>query len=480
MEKKEASTKKESPRQIFALLERRYGSPYYKDPKGKVTLINQSFWAGLNSNEHIQLYEPNEKAFYRYDEKTGLYDEVSEDLIKQEISQGLLKHSRAISDSNLEKKRTDGVLKSIVGHLRGICEKRDVFTRKGRKIVHLANGVLQFSPNGKFKRYDFSPKFFSRNQSPILFNKSAQCPRFLNELLHPSVSADDAVLVQKYMGLSLLGKNLIQRFLIYDGIAGSGKSTLALINQRLVGLNNVTQLRTKHLDERFEIYRYLKKTLLVGVDVSGNFLSDKGSSVIKGLVGGDLFDAEKKCNPQSFQVQGNFCILITSNTRLQVRFDGDMGAWRRRLMIVRFDGPPPKKKIPNFDEVLMKEESSGILNFALDGLTMLLDDIERLGDIKLTDRQQDVVDTLLAESDGLRYFLSDRVIQESGHELTVSEILEGYAQYCKKKQWNPKPSTVIHKELEGLMLELFATCRANSLWREGGYVKGFRRVRFKG
>ena len=53
------------------------------------------------------------------------------------------------------------------------------------------------------------------------------------------------------------------------GAAGRGKSTISLIIQGLVGGVNVTQLRTSHLDERFELYRYLKKTLLVGVDVRG-------------------------------------------------------------------------------------------------------------------------------------------------------------------------------------------------------------------
>ena len=36
---------------------------------------------------------------------------------------------------------------------------------------------------------------------------------------------------------------------------------------------------TKHLVERFELYRYLKKTLLVGVDVEADFLSTKGAAV---------------------------------------------------------------------------------------------------------------------------------------------------------------------------------------------------------
>ena len=73
----------------------------------------------------------------------------------------------------------------------------------------------------------------------------------------------------------------------FDGEAGRGKTQFANVMQGIVGMTNVTQLRTKHLAERFELYRYLKKTLLVGVDVEADFLSTKGAAVLKGLVGGE-------------------------------------------------------------------------------------------------------------------------------------------------------------------------------------------------
>jgi len=41
--------------------------------------------------------------------------------------------------------------------------------------------------------------------------------------------------------------------------------------------------------------------------------------VLKGLVGGDWFDAEQKGGTGSFQLQGTFNALITSNARLRVR-----------------------------------------------------------------------------------------------------------------------------------------------------------------
>ncbi len=463
---------------VFSALVDQHGQPYYFNAEGKLTSINQNFWAGLHNAEHIQIYEPDERAFYRYDDKTGIYADITEHLIKNEIAERLLAISRERGLPALETKRTATTLNHIVAQLKGICEKRHAFQKKS-KYVHLANGVIVFKDNNDADLLPFSPDLLSRNFCPIAFNETAQCERFLNELLLPAVSQDNALIIQKYIGLCLLGNNLIQRFLILEGLPGRGKSTLALIIQKLIGQMNVTELRTRHLSERFELYRYLKKTLLVGVDVPGRFLCERGTYVIKGLVGGDWFDAEQKGGTGNFQLQGNFCIVITANSRLQVKLDGDIGAWKRRLLICRFEAPPPLKKIPNFADVLIEQEGSGILNWALAGLALLLKDIEQFGDIQMPASQDGVVDALLAESDSLRHFLTDSIESAENQDLSSQEIVEAYAQYCPAKGWNPKPITIVYRDLEGLMLELFGTAKAHSIQRDGKSVKGFRRVTFK-
>ena len=149
-------------------------------------------------------------------------------------------------------------------------------------------------------------------------------------------------------------------------------------------------------------------------------------------------------------------------------------------MICRFEGPPPAKKIPNFADVLIEQEGSGILNWALQGLALLLEDIQKHGDIAMPASQEGVIDALLAESDSLRHFLEDTIDRDDHMDLSVSEIVETYAEYCPSKGWNPKPITVVHRELEGLMLELFGTSKAHSIKRDGKSVKGFRRVKFQG
>lgn len=459
----------------------RYGSPviYGKARNGEffVKEINQSYWAGLYSAENIVLHEPDERMFYLYSGDTGLYSIISPDLIKQVVSHRMLEMSRKDEAlSGLENLRNDGRLSAVVSQLRGIAEFRNAFSDRPR-AVHLANCMLRLE-NGTVEPALFSPDFRSRNRSPVPFDAKAQCPRFLNELVLPAVHPEDVQLLQKMAGQCLLGENLIQRFLILDGEPGRGKSQYGIVLQYLVGRENVTQLRTDHLNERFELFRFLRRTLLVGVDVDADFLTSKGAPVIKGLVGGDLFDAEQKGGTGSFQFQGKFNILMTSNCRLKVKLQGDVGAWRRRMLIVRYEAPPPKVKIPNFGEALVREEGSGILNWMLEGLLMLLIDIRDTGDIRLTDRQAGVVDSLLAESDSLRWFIRENIQKKDGSDLSVHEIVQAYAHFCPERGWDPLPESKINHQLQTIMLDMFQVLRTNNCQRDGKAVRGFRGVAF--
>lgn len=458
-----------------------YGEPvfYGKTQDGELFVkgINEAYWAGLYAAEHVVLYEPDERAFFQYAEHTGLYSIISPDVIKQVISRRMLDMSRKDKSlAPLEKLRSDRALNAVVSQLRGIVEHRRAFTDRPRG-VHLANCTLRFE-GATCIREDFSPQFRSRNRSPIAFDPAAKCPRFLNELLLPAVHGDDAILLQKMAGQYLLGTNILQRFVILDGTPGGGKSQLANVIQAIVGQENVTQLRTDHLGERFELFRFIRRTLLVGVDVDKDFLQSKGAPVIKALCGGDWLDAEQKGGTGSFQFQGKFNILITSNARLQVVLQGDVGAWRRRMLIVRYESPPPKRIIFDFAELLIREEGPGILNWALQGLHLLLKDIEETGTIRLTDRQKGMVDSLLAESDSLRWFLTNRVKRQDGSDLTTHEIVQAYAEYCPEMGWQPMKDSQIGYQLPTLMLELFQTAKSNSCKREDKAARGFRGVAF--
>ena len=285
--------------------------------------------------------------------------------------------------------------------------KRKRHSKIASGLIHVANGVLDFSDGGH-QLLAFSPSLIARNLIPIRYQAGAKCIRFKNELLG-LLDTDDRMLLQKFLGLFLLGRNVIQKMLILHGLGETGKSTFSEIARKLIGVANCSELRTNLLHERFEIGSYIGKHLLIGADVSSSFLNSRGAYRLKAIVGGDLLDAERKGVNFRFQLPGTFNVLITSNSRLTARLQNDRGPWARRLAIVEYEKPRTCKIIPEFAEMLIREEGSGILLFATEGLLALWADIKAHGSLQMTKTQRGRIESLLDESDGLRLFLQDCV-----------------------------------------------------------------------
>jgi phage/plasmid-associated DNA primase len=238
-------------------------------------------------------------------------------------------------------------------------------------------------------------------------------------------------------------------------------------------------LRTSQLESRFESFRYLGKTLLTGPDVPGDFMNQKGASVVKALVGGDPLTGEGKGLNGDFQMYGTFNIIMTCNSRLRIRLEEDTNAWRRRLLIVRYERPPTTKRIPDFDKVLLREEGPGILCWAIEGFVKLQAELAERGDFKLTPAQQERIDSLLQESDSLRMFVRTRIERSDGDNVTTSELVQAYAVFCTDQGWNPLPTTVVERKAPDLMLEHWQAPKSNSIVDEGkrSSGRGWRNVR---
>jgi P4 family phage/plasmid primase-like protien len=452
-----------------------YGEPFKRDG-GQVSAINQRFWAGVMLAENRILYEPLEQSFYLYEASRGLWQPVTNEQLIERLSSRLFRHRMESGEGSIEQQITHARTRDSVLMMRGMAERRGAFENKPH-LIHVANGVLRFD-GGTHVFEGFSPDHYSRNQSPIAYIEGADCPRFRAELLESALSHEDIFLLQRHAGMALYGLNLAQRILLLEGTPGGGKSTYVKVLSKLLGVENCYQLRTVCLHGRFETFRYRGKTMLVGADVPGDFLQHRGASVLKSLVGGDLISCEGKSSNGDFHVHGQFNVTITSNSRLMARLEGDAGAWKRRLMIVRYENPPPKKQILDFDQLLIKEEGPGILNWALDGFAAALAEFNETGDFILTRVQQQRTKALLDESDSVAHFLKACVVTGgAGDDITSAELSEAYSAYCADQGWNALPLNVVAMQFDDHMLRMFRTVKSQSIKREGRFARGWRRVK---
>jgi len=443
---------KPRPEQLLADLTRRFGPPVYvHDPK-KTGILNEAFIAGLYATEHHILHEAWVKDFYQFSGK--IYEPIETSQIINAIDERMLKAAQDWPGyPQLAELRAHRHLSGVVIKLQGQVHQKGAFDKE-RDYIHLHNGVLLFDyENQTVKLHSFSPQLVSRNLIPIDYDAHAKCARFVKELLGP-LDSDDREILQRMCGMYLSGLNTLHRILILEGAPASGKSQLAIVIKEILGAANCAELRTRLLDGRFEIGSYLGRTLVIGADVSGNFLNQDGVSRLKALTGGDLLSGEMKNGNRRVDMVGLFNALITCNSRQLVTREGDRGAWRRQLISLLYGSAGYTKIIPHFGHLLVQEEGPGILNWFIEGCLKLRADIESFGDLTLTREQQGRVDSLLDESDGLRLFIQNHLTPSETGDLTTDEIVAAYSAYCKPRKWVPRIK-IIERNLPDIMLEEF-------------------------
>jgi P4 family phage/plasmid primase-like protien len=460
---------------IVETLTEQFGPPIALSPFGEAAGINQLFFANKYARETLILYEPFERGFYEYQVETGLWVLKSDDTVKVDLGHSFMRLINLLGFKELLTQRTENLLRQLLNLLKGSIEQADAFHSK-RGIIHIGNGVIHLKDDPDHLR-QFSPDYYSRNRSEILMKQEAECPRFFNALLQPAMPTEDIELLQKYCGQCLLGYNPSQTILLISGTPGGGKSTLVSIIEKIIGLHNVAQLKMGLLCERFENASFVGKTLLTGKDVPGNFLNNPGgASVLKALVGADRLSVEQKNLKRRIEIRGEFNIIITSNARLHVRLDSDIGAWKRRLLIIEFEQAAPNKPIAHLDDILITEEGAGILNWMIEGAVKLFHDLDQYGRIQLSKEQSQRVEGLLAESDSIRSFVLNCVEVRHGSDVTTAELIEAYTAYCEGRGWRAETVSSFENQIRNIMLETHRLSRRNDIKRNGKSQRGYMHV----
>jgi phage/plasmid-associated DNA primase len=304
----------------------------------------------------------------------------------------------------------------------------------------------------------------------ITWNPQAECRTFLGELVGSQLGAEDARLWQTWGGQGVLQKNLFQVFMIVMGTSGGGKGTRAKIINRLIGDENVYELRTQHLTSRFEMAFYRDKTLLFGPDAPPDFLSTDGAHMVKALTGGDRMSGEVKGSMKSVSIWGEYNMLVNCNSRMRAKLQGDAAAWARRMLIINFDNPPPASPIRGFAEHLIHTEGPGILNWFIEGARIVLQAARERLPFPMTEVQRERVTNLLSESDSVREFIKLRV-RESHLPGTIDHITgegmyKAYLAMCSNIGWTALPQRAFTSKADDILIAELRASKGNHFGEE--------------
>ena len=452
------------------------GPPTYPGVNNQSPKLNQQFFARLTKEIFDPIYEKTEELFYIYSAETGLWEPQNNSTMLDRVSGLMKRFADETSNTFVNGKRDVGTINNILNFMKAdsCCGQENAFTRNGEPFIHCGNGMIFFPRQSDGRRHPklmpFDPKYMSRNRTEYLYSEDARCDDFLSHLLGPALFEDDIGLLQQYVAQCLLGVNNSQTFLLLIGTAGGGKSTLVNIIEKLIKRKNCTELRLEHMNSRFETQRLLGKTLLTAKDVASNFLNTRGAHKLKALTGKDTITIEHKGSNVATDICCTFNAIITANNTLRVSVDGDAEAWRRRIILISYNNPPPKEKIPNFDDVLLAKEGNGILRWAVEGAVLLL---ENGGKIIKSDAQKHKVDNLLHESDALSEFIATSLELDPQGTVTSAELLEAFKAFCEKLRWQLLPQRFIETRLPEYIYQAFGLSKRTDVKRHGRNNRGY-------
>lgn len=432
---------------ILDALIKKHGPVIFRKENGfSRPTVNERLFAAWFSTLYPTIW--SDKTFWLYDENSGVWKNSSVHDINNALFEKLTIYQDATSEPKVNRLRIGNQMQIVRNSLQDLTANDDAFSGEQAYLYHAKNGMVCLSENGDLELRNFSPKYKSRWQSPILYDKTQVPKRFLTDLIGSAMGDDEQKLLQFYIGQCIRGRNDSQTFLLLIGTPGGGKSMLVNIVEKLIGRENIGTLRLNSMDGRFEAGRLRGRTLLTAKDVKPDFLNSSGAPLLKALTGSDLVEVELKQSNARPEILGQFNVIITSNSVLQIILNSDIEAWRRRIILINYENPPPKEKIMNFDDVLLKEEGSGILNWGIEGLLQLR---QHHWNIPKSPAQQAKIDILLKSADPVTTFVRSFVKPNPNASFATKDALLAFHLVCEKLHWGTLTDRQVELQLKRAM-----------------------------
>ncbi|MGW1057598.1 DNA primase family protein [Micromonospora rubida] len=234
------------------------------------------------------------------------------------------------------------------------------------KCVAVTNGVLD---TGRRKLLNHIPARFNLTSLSFAYDPRATCPKWLAFLDQVLGKDDEAkAFLGEWFGYVISGRTDLQKMAHLYGAKRSGKGTIARVLEALLGPEAVAAPSLSSIITNFGEQPLIGKSLAVMSDINWS-VRDVGEAVekLKAISGEDSRDVDRK-NREVWHGKLGVRFMILGND--EPKFNDASGALTGRMIHVRFRISFTGKEDPKLTEKLL-EESSGILNWALDGLDRL-------------------------------------------------------------------------------------------------------------
>ena len=379
---------------------------------------------------------------FRNDQITGVYDFAILEYLKEEKNIFILGGIPYIYREGVYRQDQSGaVLKTMIRDLiypqyvRSPTIKRiyDLFVTDAKlnitaedlnrypvEWINFRNGF--YDPvNRKIIPHD--PSYLAVNQIPHDYDpEGGQHGTVVQEWLRSICETpEDVEMLCQFAGLCMTRDTRQQKFLVLVGEGGTGKSTVIRMLNKMVGLENISNVSLYQLTQRFAPINLLGKLLNSCADLELDALSDV--STLKKVLGEDSISAEAKGKDAISFV--SFAKLIFSTNELPIVKAERTNGFYRRLMILTMD-KVPEKKDPDFFDML----SADIDDF-IHASVAALERMYQRGTIAESPRSVEAVTRLRCDSDTVEAFLTETTEKVPDGRIKKSSLYREYENFCQ-------------------------------------------------
>ena len=403
----------------------RITTTYKKGERNKLSLDRKKFnpnaWADDLIKHHKLIYDDG---FVRFNGKH--YEELKDNDLKylvRESTKWLAKNSH-----------TTEILESIkikCGH--NIPERDPI------GLFCLKNGVFNY---GKNEAGPHSDTYFLTHMVDVEYDKAATCPMWDTTFSQILPDEKSRLLLQKFAGYSLTSDFHHQVCLFLYGPGGNGKSTVIDVVSALVGEANRSALTLKDMSTHFILHKLRGKLANFTSEIGSAFVSS--DDIFKRIVDGSELEADIKYkDPITFR---SFAKLwIASNSILSSKDTSD-GFMRRFLFLdfpVCFTNGGRERDL-KIAEKIIKTELSGVLNWAIEGLRLLIEDG---GFEPLPACHYELKKSTQLKINPRTSFFSLYVVEKPGGRVLLQNVVQSYNDYAKDMGRAPVSDATIIEDL---------------------------------
>ena len=348
--------------------------------------------------------------------ENGIYNLRARELIKTQV------------ESLLRSKCSNHIVAEVFEKIkRKTAIDKEEFDKIPEELICLNNGIFNIKTK---ELISHNPEYYFKTKLDIDYdseNKNEKIVNFIEEVCYP----ENVPVIQEWLGFCLYRKYFIKKAMILFGEKNTGKTVfLNILTKFIGGQKNFSGISLQRIasKDKFSISFLKDKLINVYDDLSSDDLKDAGGFKI--AVGGGYATGEHKFG-DSFQFLNYAKNIFATNTIPSVN-DIDDDAYYERWMPIPFDNQVEGEKQDNFlfDKITTPEELSGLLNWALQGLSRLLEN----GKFSYNKDSDEIKKIMQRQSNPLVAFAQDVLIRDDGNKISKENMFRIYSKWCQDKE----------------------------------------------